>query len=403
VRIALYGDGRSPHTERWANAVADRGHDVAIVWFAHELAGADLSGFRSAITHHAHKAASPIRPWEWPGAARQRRSLARETRADLAHGLSLVGYGWAAAEGSARPLVLTALGSDVFRLRRSGRGSIADQLAEVYDVWRTRGAVRAADVVLADSAPLAALVRGEFPATETRIVRFGVETSVVPSVAAREHWRERLCVGEDTFVILSSRLVRPHYNIDTIIRALPLIRDKVPGSVLVLKQLERFSDPEYKGLCLDLSESLGVREAIVEIGELDRAELLELHAASDVYVSVPTTDGTAVSVLEAMAAGVAVVASDAPGIDPAILRDGQTAILVPPGDANALAAAVARLGTNPAERQEMVRRARDVVRLQADFDREIDRAVLLYGELVSARARNVNFTPAPSESKHSNA
>jgi glycosyltransferase involved in cell wall biosynthesis len=399
VRIALYADGRSPHTVRWANAVADRGHDVAVVWFDHELAGADTAGFRPSITHHAYDPASPIRPWQWPAAAARRRRLARETRADLAHGLSLVGYGWAAAASGVHPLVLTALGSDVFKLRRRREGSIADRLAETYDVWRTRAVVRAADVVLADSVPLAGLIHEEFPATETRIVRFGVETSV-PAASARRRWRRRLAVDDDTFVILSSRLVRPHYNIDTIIRALPLIRDKVPGSVLVLKQLERFSDPGYMRYCRDLSESLGVRDAIREVGELDRSEVLELHAASDLHLSIPTTDGTAVTVLEAMAAGVAVVVGDAPGIDPAILRDGETVVLVPPRDPDSLAAAVVRLAVDSAAREKIAERARQVVRLYADFDRELDRAVLLYEELGAARPPGVSLTSASAKRSH---
>jgi glycosyltransferase involved in cell wall biosynthesis len=57
----------------------------------------------------------------------------------------------------------------------------------------------------------------------------------------------------------------------------------------------------------------------------DHEELVDLYAAADVYVSVPENDATAVSVFEAMAAHVLVVASDAPGIDPEILRHDDTA------------------------------------------------------------------------------
>ena len=387
MRIALYADGRSPHTERWANAVADRGHDVAVVWFAHELVGADTSRFRPAVTHHPYEPPSPIRPWQWPNATRQWRRLARETRADLAHGLSLVGYGWAAAEGGVRPLVLTALGSDVFRLERVGEGSVVQRLAEVYAVRRTRAAVGAAAVVLTDSAFLADAVRRSAPGTETRIVRFGVETGTgVPE--ARAAWRRELAIEDDATVILSSRLVRAHYNIDTIVRALPLIRDELPRAVLVLKELPEYSEPEYRTSCLALADALGVRDAIRLVGALSRQDLLELHTAADVYVSIPTTDGTAVSVLEAMAAGVPVVASDVPGIDPVFLEDEQTAILVPPREPESVASAVVRLSTQPQLREAMTERARLVVERNANFDLELDRAVLLYEQLVSSRVRS---------------
>ena len=120
------------------------------------------------------------------------------------------------------------------------------------------------------------------------------------------------------------------------------------------------------------------------MAKLDRGDLLELYSAADVYVSVPSTDGTAVSVLEAMASGVAVVATDAPGIDPTILISGESAVLVPVRDAEALASAVADLAADPTRQHRLAERAREIVRHSADFDRELDRAVLLYEEVLAA-------------------
>jgi glycosyltransferase involved in cell wall biosynthesis len=194
-------------------------------------------------------------------------------------------------------------------------------------------------------------------------------------------------VREDALVLLSSRFVRPNYNIDTIVRGLPAIRDRCQGAILVLKEVPRFTDPGYLRSCLQLAGSLGVGDAVRLVGELDRSELLDLYAAADVYLSVPTTDGTAVSVLEAMAAGVAVVATNAPGIDPTILRHGESAQLVPVHDHGALATAVVTLGTRVAQRKRQVACAKDIVRRHADFNRELDRAVYLYGNLLWPRLR----------------
>src|SRR5262249_35463434 len=158
---------------------------------------------------------------------------------------------------------------------------------------------------LADAVELAA------PGKETRIIRFGVEIGV-PSAEARSTWRRELSIKHDATVILSSRLLQAHYNIDSIVRALSLVRHALPAVVLVLKELPAYSDPAYRESCLSLADELGVRDSIRLVGELSRDDLLELHAAADVYISIPSTDGLAVSVLEAMAAGVPVVASDVP-------------------------------------------------------------------------------------------
>jgi glycosyltransferase involved in cell wall biosynthesis len=303
---------------------------------------------------------------------------------DLVHGLYLTGYGWKAHDFGVRPLVLSALGSDVLDLdaHRADAGSVLDRLSAEYVERRTSRAVASADVVFTDSLALADDLRRRIPDSKVEIVRFGVESRAV-APAARSRWRKRLGLDEDAFVLLSSRLVRPAYNIDTIVRALPAIRERIPGTVLLIKELQRFSDPEYREACLKLAESLGVGGAVRMIGELDRNDLLELYTVADVYLSVPSTDGTAVSVLEAMAAGVPVVATRAPGIDPTILVADESALLVPVRDANALASAVARLGGDQERKCELAERALDVVRRYADFDRELDRAVSLYEQLVS--------------------
>jgi L-malate glycosyltransferase len=386
MRIALCANGRSPHTQRWANAVCDRGHDVALVWMKSDYASRQLSSFRAPITHHVVSPPKLKRPWTLPLARREYRRMVATLQPDLAHGLYLTGYGWIAKDLGVHPLVLSALGSDVLDLDpRRQTGVAAGRLYTKYVARRTHSAVACADVVLTDSVSLAATLAERVPGTDVRIIRFGVEISDVPT-EARTRWRERLRIDDSAFVLLSSRLVRPNYNIDTIIRALPVIRRNCPGAVLVLKELPSHSDSEYRRACLQLAAELGVGDAIRVVGELDRSELLELHAAADVFVSVPSTDGTAVSVLEAMAAGVPVVATDAPGIDPLILADQESAVLVPVREVDALAAAVTDLGLSRPRRMQLAKRGLEVVQRHGDFDRELDRAVSLYEELVAASA-----------------
>jgi glycosyltransferase involved in cell wall biosynthesis len=284
-------------------------------------------------------------------------------------------------------LVLSALGSDVLDLHRRAEGSITERLIQARRVKVTRTAVASADVVLTDSNALAETIRQTVPGTAIRIVRFGVELDSLPPASARSRWRRRLGIDESAFVLLSSRLVRPRYNIETIIRALPLVRRRLHNAILILKELERFSDPAYRRRCLGLVDDLGLRDAVRIVGELDRAEVLELQSAADVYISVPDTDGTSVSVLEAMAGGLAVVASEVPGIDPTILRHNFTAALIRTVDADSLASEVISLGSQPEFRRDLVARARKIVRRYGDFDRELDRAVLLYDELLRPASR----------------
>lgn len=87
-----------------------------------------------------------------------------------------------------------------------------------------------------------------------------------------------------------------------------------------------------------------------------RTDLPDILAAADVLVRPSLTEGMPLSLLEAMAAGVPVVASDIPG-NRSLVRDGETGVLVPPGDADALARAVHGLVRDPARAAGLASRA----------------------------------------------
>jgi glycosyltransferase involved in cell wall biosynthesis len=125
------------------------------------------------------------------------------------------------------------------------------------------------------------------------------------------------------------------------------------------------------------------RELETRIAELDlgahvhlegprpRPEVVEILARADVAVcpSVFTSkgdrEGIPVALMEAMASGLAVVASDISGI-PELVEDGVTGMLVPPGDSGALADAIAQLEDDPALRARLGEAAR--ARVERDFD-----------------------------------
>jgi len=97
----------------------------------------------------------------------------------------------------------------------------------------------------------------------------------------------------------------------------------------------------------------------------DRADVPALLACSDVFVLSSTSEGMPVSVAEAMAAALPVVATAVGGVGELVV-DGETGFLVPPGDASALAAAITRLLADPVLRRRMGSSGRS--RAEAIFD-----------------------------------
>jgi phosphatidylinositol alpha-mannosyltransferase len=127
-----------------------------------------------------------------------------------------------------------------------------------------------------------------------------------------------------------------------------------------------------------------VRSRVTMLGTVSNPDLPPYHAASDLYVG-PSMGGESFGIVlvEAMAAGLPVVASAVPGYDE-VVRDGVDGLLVPPGDAAALAAAIGRVMDDPT----LARRLRDAGRERAatfDWSVIVERIEALYEKALHAR------------------
>ena len=111
--------------------------------------------------------------------------------------------------------------------------------------------------------------------------------------------------------------------------------------------------------------ALGLADRVLFLGR--RGDVPDLLASCDVFVLPSLYEGTSLAVLEAMAAGCPVVSSAIGGTDE-LIEDGVSGLLVAPGDAAALGAAIARLLGDPGLRASMSARARE--HAEADFSRE---------------------------------
>jgi glycosyltransferase involved in cell wall biosynthesis len=92
----------------------------------------------------------------------------------------------------------------------------------------------------------------------------------------------------------------------------------------------------------DTAGEFGIAERVNITGAVPKQDVPERLAAADIFLNTTNVDNTPVSVLEAMATGLCVVSTDAGGI-PYLLHHGRTALLVKPGDAAGMAAAVRRV------------------------------------------------------------
>lgn len=112
-----------------------------------------------------------------------------------------------------------------------------------------------------------------------------------------------------------------------------------------------------------------------------RTDVAEYLRAADLLVLPSRAEGMSNALLEAMACGIPVVASDLPANREVVGRDGRTGSLVAPGDAAALAEAIRKLVKNPSLRHEIGSAARLLVQSHFDIERVADRYLSLYAGL----------------------
>jgi len=226
------------------------------------------------------------------------------------------------------PRVVTTHGGDIYALR--DRVSTAAK----------RLVLRHADAVTAMNADMAdRLVALGAPAERVHVLPMGADVDTVRAAATEA---ERV-PGRIVFV---GRLVEKK-GVAVLLDALRLLE---PGGW----SLEVVGDgPERADL-----EARAAGLPVTFAGSQSRPTVARAYARAEIAVvpSVPASsgdqDGLPVSLLEAMAAGCAVVGSRIPGIDAAVL-DGDSGLLVPPGDPAALAAALAELLADPDRRAKL--------------------------------------------------
>ncbi len=176
----------------------------------------------------------------------------------------------------------------------------------------------------------------------------GVDTErFAPDPAARAELRARYRLGDRPVVVCVSRLV-PRKGQDMLIRALPAIRQRVPGTALVI-----VGGGPHRQALQRLAYRYGVAEHVVFTAGVPGDELPAHHALGDVFAMPCRTRGAGLDVeglgivyLEASATGVPVVAGRSGGA-PETVRDGETGFVVDGSDTAAISAAVGDLLGDP--------------------------------------------------------
>lgn len=362
MNLCFISNPNSTHTRRWVSWFARRGHRVCLI-ADDPLRDAWPEVEVFDLPERVNVPVMRYLPWEiWT------RRIIRHWQPDILHAHRVSSAGWLGAFSGFHPFVVTPWGSDLYQHPYRSR------LAR----WLARYTLRRADLVTADSEDLRrqAIFLGANPA-KTHLVQWGVDLALFNPGDASP-LRAELGIGEGP-VVLSPRAVKPIYNLDTIVSAIPRVRAAIPPVIFVLRDYG--TDAGYKAKIQALIGEFGVADAVRWLGRIEPWERnADTYRMASVAVSVPDSDGTPVSVLEAMACGLPVIAGDLPSLREWI-TPGENGLLVPVRDARALADAILALLNDPARRAVFAQRGLETVRQRASHQIEMEKMEALYASL----------------------
>jgi glycosyltransferase involved in cell wall biosynthesis len=353
MRILLAADtfppdvnGAAHFADRLARGLASRGHDVHVVCPAH--AQADNSD--GVITVHQVKSLrTPFHPTFRVSrprqAARAIAPLIGWLRPDVVHVQSHFSVGrsavWAAIERGV-PVVAT---NHFMPENLLGFAPLPARVRKWVADWAWRDLVhvyRQASVVTAPTPRAAELLWDKGFPWKPQAVSCGIDV---------EHYATgRTLGGKDMSILFVGRLDKEK-NVDDLVRAVaavPSVRAEIVG------------DGSRRASLMELARHLGVAGRIRFHGFVSDEDLVAAYRNADVFCMPGTAELQSLATMEAMAAGLPVIAADAMAL-PHLVRPGVNGLLYPPGDVEQVAAAIALLAADPVTRADMGRAGRQAI------------------------------------------
>jgi glycosyltransferase involved in cell wall biosynthesis len=303
------------------------------------------------------------------------RELQAAYRFDIVHDVQVLGYGTWMIKASGMPVVANIhhpLSIDrLNQMRQATRLGWMLRVQMFYPFWMQEVVARRLDRIITGSDKSRQSVMQAFSLRDDQItaIHDGVDTAVFRPMEVPKKPGMILFVGNSEDRNKGAKFL---------LEAVKILKDRGVDFHLVFKdRLDAEMAPK-------LAEQLGIRDRLSFVGRLPVADLARLYNEAEVLVSPSVYEGFGLPAAEANACGVPVVATTA-GAFPEVIADGETGILVPPGQPIPLADAIESLLRDPAKRVSMG--AAGTRRINEKFSWRVcaERTLALYEEVLAAR------------------
>lgn len=361
MKILFISDASSSHTAKWVNSLNDRGHEVHLVYLANHFAKKQI--INDGIIHH------PLKYGGMKGYfinALELRKLAKSIKPDIINVHYASGYGTLSRLAGLKDSILSVWGSDVYEFPY--QSSFKRRL--LLKNLRYPRKLASTSNVMADQ------VRSllEDKSLNITITPFGIDT---------KRFKPKGSQKNEDIIIGNLKILSKLYGFDDLINAIKLLKDRLEKEGLndLSKKIKLYiygGGPERENL-EELSKNLGLEDTVRFCGEIPNTEVPEAISDFSIFCATSHQESFGVSLIEAMAMEVPVVATDVPGFKE-ITEENVTGIIVKTKDVSDIANGLEKLVKDETLRHKMGKAGRERVLKYYDWDKNVDTMLELYKE-----------------------
>ena len=370
MRILYFSDNSSDHNRRFVEKLASFGHEVCFLDATQTRLAENWLPRGVERVQSKYNLRRDADPSQFAGFISEFQSLLKNLRPDLVHAGPVQTCGYVAALSDFHPLVVMSWGSDML--------VHADRNAE----WKhaTEVALGAADGFFCDCETVRSAAQRLLAIPNDRIAQFpwGIKRGAFsphgPAVP-----REKLGFSPDAFVFISTRSWEPLYDTEVLLQAFHRAYSENNRLRLVL-----LGDGSMAGRVQNFIAKHGLNQAVFAPGAIASTEMPLWFRAANAYVSCARSDGTSISLLEAMATGLPAVVTDIASNREWIV-EGENGWLAATGSAEEFAEKLLRAASLPPNDLEAIAALNQtIVAERADWDKNFPNLLRLYECLVGS-------------------
>jgi glycosyltransferase involved in cell wall biosynthesis len=356
MKILYFSRDYTPHDHRFLSFLAGSGHETGFLQLeqgAQPLEGRPLPPEVLAI--HWPGGRSRVGWGDYPRLGLGLKKVIREFQPDLIQAGPIQGAAFLAALVGFHPLVTMSWGYDL----------LVDAHRNRWWEWATRYTLKHSDAMVGDCETIRDLA-ARYGMKRDRIVTFpwgiDLEKFTPSGDRAANPIRQRLGWGGNTFVLLSTRGWSPIYGVEDLARAFVDLVHQYPQMRLLM-----LGNGPLAPAIHQIFRQGQVLEAVHFPGQVSQDKLPDYYRAADVYISTSHSDGTSISLLEALGCGIPVILANIPGNREWVTRPGEVGWLFRDGDVQALRQALQQAFEERDRLLDMGQQARILAERRADW------------------------------------